>query len=418
MVALVGGVLFLSAGQAAQPSAGIVPVVMAIPGEPGLNALHVDFGFTGRGRPELPASAPKPRPVRLPTSGTFEERLSAARGGPLGGLEPRTLYWVEGTRLFLFFTPGPAGPTGATEPPHDVLADRDHGTGAASAAVGRNYGTAPDALLVMVFGDPEASFDWLADQQSWIDVVSTSHITTYGYYQDPDSFTCVEGRGISRLTSGGRPVFAGIGNGEMVGHLNPPSGHPDAFHVGGVDQDGRTFLPLRDGSVDSSYSPNRPYDAGELFRFQAAHPSRLDGGAGFGGTSGASPRMAGNAARLIGVARALLGDDQTTGRSGASLAVNDPKTDRSIARGPLSDGDLTAIELEDLMRATATPAEPPGTARYFVEGYGAVTRDSIGLAERVLAGETEPPSRPDEDANHQRTQSARKALFSELRCPS
>lgn len=381
------------------------PVVIAIVGEAGLNVLHSDFARAGAPRP---SGMPGAETIRLPSSGSFGERLAAARAGALGHLRPGRLYRIADSRIAGIVNP--AGTGADTEV--DVFANPDHGTGVVSAAVGRTHGTAPDAVVVVVLGASQAAWRWIAGQP-WIDVVSASYFGV-GSVNDGTRITCVEGASIDTLTTRGRPVFVAAGNGDEVGVVASPSGHPDVYRVGGVTRDGRTWLPhdRSDGAVTPRITPNRPYDTGELFSFPAAAADSLSGEREFGGTSGAAPRTAGHAARLIADARRLLG--ARNGRPGPALASTADGY-RAPKSGPLNDGVLTREELLTVLRHTAIPyvASPHAFA---AEGYGAVNARSIDHATRVLRAQAPEPRRDAEDAYRATVDEAREAAYADPRC--
>jgi hypothetical protein len=385
-------------GVPAQPD----PVVIAVIGEDGLNVLHEDF-TSSQARP--PRGMPRADTVTLPNHGPYAFRRAQAEAGPLGHLVPGRLYRLAGTRIVGLINPGSSD--GA---PVDVFADTEHGTGVVSAAVGRRHGTAPDAVVVVVLGSSAAAWAWVAAQSRWIDVVSASYFGV-GSVQDGVHATCVEGHAITDLTARGRPLFVAAGNGETASAAASPAGHPDAYRVGGVTRDGRTWLPIErnDGALTPALTPNRPYDTGELFSFRAAAPDSLTGEQDFGGTSGAAPRTAGDAAVLIMVARRVLG---SSGSGSPALATRGRQV--PPRSGPLSDGDLTRADLLNLLRRTARPQS--GAATFMVEGYGAVSKASVESAGDVLRGTVPEPDRSSEDLQSRNIDTVRRALFPEARC--
>lgn len=318
----------------------------------------------------------------------------------MGNLDVDQLYYVTGTRVFLYV------PTGSSFT--DPLVDRFHGTGVASAAIGREHGTNPDAFLVFVLGRNVEGWQWLA-QQSWIDAVSTSYFDPYG--RGLPGLRCGEAQYIRQIVNEGRLVFTAAGNGEQAGLATFPSGVPEAYQVGGVDDDGRSYRPLTE---DHETTPNRPYETGDRFSFEAADADSLSGSMLFGGTSGATPSTAGRATDLLQHGRRLLHSGATGAREGA-LAIGRTAR-RGPPAGPLADGDLTSAELVDLLHHTAIPAEPPTPMRYLVEGYGAHNSDSVEHARRVLDGRAEPTARPEEDAAHEAVESGRAVVFTEPGC--
>jgi len=403
--AIAGGLLLTLAAVVAGPGpTGAAPrraksprAVIAIV-ERGMNVLHEDFAVPGGGDVRLPPGVPKVTPVGLPAGGTFEERLGRAQEGLLGRMAPDTLYYVRGTRILIY---------SSSDAPHpDVFADRSHGTGVAGAAVGLKHGTNPDALLVLVPDAGPAGWEWLAEQ-SWIDAVSTSYVTVLD-----GTRLCHEAPFIEDMVDKGRLVFTAVGNGEQAGEVLSPSGVPQAYQVGGVDADGRAYLPNIDGYQSTT---NRPYETGDRFEFESADSESLGGSMGFGGTSGATPSTAGRATELIEHARSILGSRFTGARAG-SLARSEDRR-RLPKKGPLADGKLEAAELTEVLHHIAQPAEPASPGRYLLEGFGALNGEKVlELGKAILSGTEEMPDRAQEQAVHEQVEGARRAAYFDGRC--
>ena len=362
------------------------PPVIAIV-EDGLNVLHSDFALTSE--PRFPKGLPAFETIELPAAGDFATRVEAARKGTLGHLEPNTLYWLEGTKLFIYEGPGQFNT--------DVFENSAHGTGVAGAAVGNQHGSYPDAWLVLVRQTFESSWKWLADQR-WIDVVSTSYYTLI----ETDGTLCGSGESVRAIVEDGRMVFSAAGNMEQAGMTAEPAGFPASYQVGGVDPEGRSHLP----NAEDGDTTTRLYETGDRFSFKSASATSLTDPEVVVGTSFAAPTTAGRAADLIQHARTLLGSPG--GMSGNALA----KAARGAslpAQGPLSDGVFTNDELTRLLHHIATPAEE-GPHRYLIEGYGALSDETTELGKKILAGEAEEPARDEEDALHTAVESARPVL--------
>ncbi len=370
------------------------PPVVALVGDAGLNVLHEEFRTADGRDPRYPVGMPTPIRVDLPRGGTFADRLDALRAGPLGSPAPGRLYAVRGTRLLIYGTPGVS----------DVLTDTAHGTGVAGSVAGRRTGSAPDALVVMVPGDSAASYDWVA-RQRWIDVASTS------VYTIRTSDDCA-GATARRVWSEGSVLFSSAGNTYDVAEpLVVPNGLPETYQVGGVDAHGRTWLPPHPEEPEPFFAVGnvvRPYESGARYSFPA--PAGDDDRAmqPFGGTSGATPTVAGYAARLVVEARRLL-HAPAGQRAGGPLARATPGT-RVPTRGPLADGDLTNAELVDVLHRTARPAEVAGPHRYALEGFGATDAQSHAAALEVLRGKADMPARPDEDRANAEAEALRGTL--------
>ena len=388
--ALIGVASLLIAASFAAPaaparSARPRPPVIAIV-EDGLNVLHSDFELTSA--PRFPTGLPDFETVELPQTGDFGTRLEAARKGPLGNLEPNTLYWVEDTKVFIY--------EGPDHFDTDVFANASHGTGVAGAAVGNKHGSYPEAWLVLIRQSRPSSWEWLAEQH-WIDVVSTSYYTIV-----EDSGVCGSGPSIRKILDDGRIVFSSAGNTEQAGMTAEPAGFPASYQVGGVDSEGRSYMP----SANDPNTTTRPYETGDRFDFPSASDSALSGSMPFGGTSGATPTTAGRAADLINHARTLLGSPG--GMSGDALVKSAPGV-RLPQQGPLKDGVFTNDELTRLLHHIATPAED-GPHRYLIEGYGALSNETTKLGKEILAGRAEEPARDQEDTMHEAVESARSVI--------
>jgi hypothetical protein len=381
-------------------------VVIAVMGENAFNALHVDFRTRDGSQPALPAGIPATTPIVLPDRGTFDERIAAAERGPLGHLKRGTLYSISGTRIIGLFTPAGLGTSevNVVGPDPNPYGSRFHGTGVLSAAGGRSHGIDPDVLLVDVLGVSSWDWDW-AVSQPWIDIISTSYFAP---------LSCKDNVAMQRFAAAGGLIFSGVGDGEQAGLVSYPASSPYAYQVGGVDAQGRTWLPGDPGPspFGTVLTPTRPYETGDSFNFLAADGFSLAGSEGFGGASGATPRTAGRAARLLRHARAVLG----SGGRRAGLLASLGTRGYVPGRGPLADGSLTAAELTRLLHDTATPHEPASPGRYFREGYGATSDASEKFALEVLDGKTPEPSRPAEDAADQLVTREQQQQFNPTRC--
>lgn len=369
--------------------------VIGLIGDAGVNPLHAEFATRDGRDPRYPAGMPRAVRVDLPRDGAFAARLAEVQAGPLGHPTPGTLYAVGGTRLLVYTVGGGS-----------VLDDRAHGTGVAASAAGRRTGTASDALVVFVAGTTAAAYDWLAGQ-SWIDVASTS------VYSIRTTDQCAGAAAVRRMYRDGGLLFSSSGNTQdVLEPLSIPNGLPEVYQVGGVDATGRTWLPPHPEQSEPAFAVAnviRPYESGARFSFRAASGDSLNGDQPFGGTSGATPTVAGYASRLISQARVLLGS--TGGRSTQNLAVAGPGAHRP-ARGPLADGRFTRDELVRVLHRTAVPAETASAGRYAIEGYGATDSRSFTSALAVLEGAAPLPERAQEDVANAAAENARQQTSS------
>ena len=358
---------------------------IAIVGEMAINPLHAEFRTRDGRDPVYPSGMPAPEMIPFPR-GDFEEAMSELARGPLGTPSPGQLYGLSGTRLLIYGGDGTV----------DLLEEgpRSHGTASASAAAGLEVGTSPDSLIVHVPQNDGPGFEWLADQQ-WIDLASTS------VYSIRSVEPCEPSDQVRVMHQEGGLLFSSSGNTtDIYEPFSFPNGVPEVFQVGGVDRDGRTWLPghIEEPSPFFAFGTVvRPYEVGARFSFEAADGDSLEGMQPFGGTSGAAPTVAGYGLELIAEARRILGDAGP--RTAEALARIGPAA-QPPRSGPLADGNFTRDELVDLLHRTATPFEPPTGVRYLVEGYGASDARSQHLAIEVLRGDAPLPARPDEDTAH------------------
>lgn len=385
VLSVLGAVPVVAASSAPLPPAR--QPVIAFVGESGMNVLHRDFAAVDASD-AAHAVGVRVRAVTLPQRGSFEARRQAVRQGPLGHLEPGVVYAVRGTRLLVVSAPGASPKTDVTASGEQFIgtAPTDptmHGTGVVDAAIGRRFGTAPTAIGVLVLGSVGDAWNWVA-QQRWIDLVSMSDY-------EPASL-CRAASAVRAFTARGGLAFSSSGNTtDALEPLSSPNGLPEVYEVGGVDADGKPYVPPHVDSDPWFAAGNvvRPYETGELFSFTTAGYDGFTTTMRFGGTSGATPRTAGWAADLLMQALRL----------------------RSAVHGPLSDGRLTGLELRRLLHHVARPTQPSGAAGFAVEGFGRLDRAAIDVASQVLAGRMAEPVRAEDDGYEADVESVRAMAF-------
>ncbi|HVL47023.1 MAG TPA: S8 family serine peptidase [Candidatus Thermoplasmatota archaeon] len=323
-------------------------------------------------------------------------------------VERGKLYWIPGTKIVGLISIAPEDDSLSQDDVIPGLDENGHGTMTASRAVGNTVGACPACHLVVIGGIGAASGAWAA-AQPWIDVQSNSWVSIGA----TDSATRAA---YAKAAASGQLVFAAAGNGLAgilggVGEptwIRTPAGAPGVIAVGGHDN-GK--LTPWSGSVphvvaDACGSPSAGHRSVDRVANEAS------------GTSGATPFVAGAAARAILEARSILGDPRVA-HAGA-LASGSP-----TAAGPLGDGQLTVDELVRALFRTADPAPratprdgaacdgsigshmtlpagaglvPSDLVRYYFQGYGAVNDDTIGKLLAVVAGDAKEPERADADA--------------------
>lgn len=359
-------------------------------------------------------------------------------------VEPQQLYWFPGTRIvggISFDSPPPFScddledPTAFTgEPP--VLDFNGHGTMVASRGAATGFGACASCLVVAVQytgsvsivgpagseASPLAAISWAADQNTWIDIQSNSWgPIAPGWDPSEQAGLLVTSPHTARTiedVSARQPAFWASGNGAafrggVLGHPTALSPHlgPSAIIVGGHDSGNVNLWP--------GFPPHVVADSCDAW---AATPNSLDEVDEHvsGGTSGATPYVAGSAGQIVRIARAALGQTTHTGLDDGALATGAPG---EIADGLLADGVFDMADLRDVLFHTATsrpapqdedgptcqltgtydatpvawsdvPDEYPG---YLHLGYGAVDRPAVALAADVLRGLQPMPDRAAED---------------------
>lgn len=347
------------------------------------------------------------------------------------------LYWFPGTRFVGALSTAEGG-TSTDQPVERVILDENgHGTGTASVAAGRKFGSNPNALIVAVEGLGEASLEW-ATSQKWIDIVSNSWGNRANLpLGDPEMTRTAAKRGQSIVFS--------AGNGAT--NTNSSTAFPE---------DGPVEDPCKCKTPDSDISMTDPWSGpswqltvgaaspingqahwwhsvpvdvssfGSKWRAAGAWSVRLDKEdetRDFGGTSCAAPTTAGVLSDIIERARTLF-RDRVGGQRAKGVVAKASRGVRLPAKGPLKDGALTRLEAEELVQKTAFPVEadaekltwdyavrPTGPNYYMYQGYGVVDRKAKALAMDVLLGKKPMPQRDEVDEWIARTDAARDAFW-------
>lgn len=371
------------------------------------NDLPLDRPFTEW----LPGAADAPvalERMELTLSADPDEQAAALDGedGKLDDLRPAA---AGADRLSAVYFPGTKiiGAASYDDDPNLFAGDVGaHGVGTTSSAVGNLHGTCPECLLFFVeLGETpeegEAAIEWVM-KQPWVDAISNS----YGYalaYRDrvySGSDTALQALASER----GQTIFFSAGNGNdgafMVPNTTTYSSQegPDwIVTVGAVSPpEGGYYAPVADvsdsdGESASYTGAGKPADvAGIGADYPTAYEAKAIGGTGdfgFGGTSNATPQVAGLYARALFMARKALPGPSRTQAAGV-VAAGAP-----VACGPrrpdceLADGALTAVELRTRLLHGAVhtaagfgvysqgvvddPSAPPiGEEEFLNEGHG------------------------------------------------
>lgn len=376
------------------------PGVVVATFDTGTNPWHPCFRRPGLTHPRqnVPAYPASSRPLKLTFGKTYAASLAASRKA-LKAVESETLYHVPGTNLSFY---------GGNKADTELVDDYPHGAQASSQIACPELGLAPDAQLVILnwYDEPsgqDAMIRWVAAQK-WIDVV---HLNIQ------DVPRVVSDERIATLNATGKLVVIAAGNGVAGAGASYPmelsayNAPPGSLVAGANDNGGYTYF--------SNLDPHVVMDG---MGTEAAAPASY-GRTTFSGTSSASPRITGYAARLIADVRKAFG------HTGYGL-VRVPKGRARPKQGPLTDGVLTAAELHEVIRKTADPNPHPSrydgdpdltsvpqpadlpAAFYPKMGYGEVSEHTIAAAVAVLTGSKPMPERPVEDAFYAASESSRR----------
>lgn len=358
------------------------------------------------------------------------------------GVEKETLYWIPGTKIVgAYDADAPTG-TGSDDPT-PLLDDDGHGTGSASVAAGNALGSCEGCLLVVVEG--LQGYHW-AIQQPWIDIVSNSWARLANVGTPSGSTEAspaalfgfddgTESANLRAAVTRGQTVLFAAGNGNANLFLTPqqtytsPYTGPDwTITVGATwafDGTDNCDCSSEEGSALTSGKPVdvSSYAVGHI---PAASHRSTDGHAQHGGTSAATPRVAGVMGDTLLAARQALVDTTATTRDPV-IAEGDPVIGPS--GGMLTDGKLTRAELERAVELTAQhshstfvgarPVTPPTflvpepllPAQFAAEGWGVVTERTGANATDVVLGEDPMPARPVDQAAADADEANREALW-------
>ncbi|HEX2240362.1 MAG TPA: S8 family serine peptidase, partial [Actinomycetota bacterium] len=340
-----------------------------------------------------------------------------------------------------------------------ILDASGHGTMTASRATATEYGACKECLVVAVqfptslpigpgmSDTTQPAIDairWAAANSDWIDAQSNSwgpFVPAWDPTGQAGLFTANPElvKAVEEVSQKHLALWAS-GNGALfrfgvVGHptlLSPHLG-PSAVIVGGHDSGYVTTWP--------GFPPHVVSDA--CASWAAYHTKNKKSAENVGGgTSAATPFVAGGAARILLEARRLLGETDT-GVTGGVVAAG-PKG--LVDDGPLSDGTFTVEEWKETVFKTASPRPEAthedgptcpidaDTARYaptpirwsdvpsqYPEylhiGYGAVDGDAMKLAFGVLLGKVAMPDRAATDQYFALDKQARQTTYAVFSAP-
>ena len=260
-------------------------------------------------------------------------------------------YWMPDTKVIGAIDFGGTKINGPTDA---------HGMGTASVSTGNLHGTCPECLLVFVNinskDDAERAIEW-ALRQPWIDAITNS----YGFSTiNRDRIYSKSDTELQREASQrGQTIFFSAGNGQENAFLVP---NTTLFS----SQEGPDWIvtvgAVSPGGHASYTGAGKPADIASMgSRYPAAYGSPTVGGTGsggFGGTSNATPVIAGTYARALYQARLALDGPSRIQRNG--VIATGARFDCGSARPDceLGDGKLTVQELRERLfeGAVHTPA--------------------------------------------------------------
>ena len=304
------------------------------------------------------------------------------------------VYWLPGTKVIAAASFGGDPLQGPTS---------EHGVGTSSVSVGNLHGTCPECVVVMLTGDYEKAINW-AMRQPWIDVITNSYgISTTVAVRDRVYNGCalhLQKAAVER----GQSIFFSSGNGVENAFTVPNStlfscqeGPDWIVTVGAVNSVDIVYVGTDSVSTftrSPGGSPNsgRPADIASIgdsypSAYEAATVSGT-GEIGFGGTSNATPVVAGIYARALWEARqAMAGVSRTQG--GGAVSVGAAACGAVRPQCEVGDGVLTHLELRNrLYNATAhTVGTSPGglvtvsdteDLNYLAQGHGALVGRLLG----------------------------------------
>jgi hypothetical protein len=368
-------------------------------------------------------------------------------------VEPGKLYWFPGTRIIggISFIPAVQGgcqnmPTGGTE----ILDFGGHGTMVASRGASNTYGAclAADCRVVSIqfptslnllnpggsTAPAVAAVKWAADNNSWIDAQSNSWGPIVPLWEPTGAAGLVTAnpelvREIERANQR-HAAFWASGNGAafrggVLGHPTVLAAHfgLTGYIVGGHDSGYMNTWP--------GFSPHVVADSCSSWA-AVRNSTTVSGDSVGGGTSGATPFVAGGAAKLLLEARRILGDLETGVGQGGVVASGPAGL---VPSGPLADGVFSREEFRAVLLKTATArpgsqfedgpvctgaqfgptpikwTDVPAQYPEFVQiGYGAVDRVAQALSLKVLTGESALPNRSTTDQYFTADNAVRSAL--------
>ncbi len=291
------------------------------------------------------------------------------------------MVWFPGTKIIghvafpgaLIGDPATSLLLGSSSGPVNTFATDSHGIGTSSVSGGNIHGACPSCLIVYVHGTSEQANEWV-QQQDWIDLQTNSWgisaVNRDRAYAGSNTET--QRQAVER----GQQIFFSAGNGQENAFAVPNTtlqssqeGPDWIVTVGATD------------SVDNS-SPSghgKPADissVGDSYPSAAGNDGTANGAGTFGGTSNATPVIAGIYAEALHRLRKSLAGASRVQKDGV-IATGTAGCKAANADCALADGQLTVHELRTALYRAASYSETGVN----VGGLGGIT--TIPMTENV-----------------------------------